>query len=299
MFSSTRRVLSRPSIELPPNMRKMGSSSARKKRELPGSPWRPARPRSCASMRRLSCLSVPMTCSPPRSITSSFSALHWASYSFLAAWYASRMATRCDPSSRGPLSAAWASMASTSSMLGQLPTLDLASAAALSMRACVSSDRSGRGTHAGLVLISILSLGGRPPCLETRAGASFCITLFLAKKPELPPRRMSVPRPAMLVEMVMAKARPACATISLSLSTFSGLALRSSWGTSNLSRSSWSCSDAWMLVVPMRMGCPLVWRRAISPMTASHLPCWVRNVTSSLSRRATGRAVGMDMTPRS
>mmetsp|Transcript_26866 Transcript_26866/g.62215 ORF Transcript_26866/g.62215 Transcript_26866/m.62215 type:complete len:300 (-) Transcript_26866:1432-2331(-) len=299
MFSSTLSVLSSPSIELPPNILKMGSSSARKKRELPGSPWRPDRPRSCASMRRLSCLSVPMTWRPPRSMTSSFSPEHCLSNSAFAAWYASRIATRCEPSSRGPLSAACASIASTSSMLGQLPTLALASAAAFSISSWVPSDRSGRGTHAGLVWISIRSLGGSPFCLETRAGASFCITFFLAKKPAFPPRRMSVPRPAMLVEMVMAKALPACATISLSLSTFSGLALSSSWGTSNLSRSSWSCSDAWMLVVPMRMGWPLVCLRAMSPMTASHLPCCVRNVTSALSRRATGRAVGMQMTPRS
>ena len=30
---------------------------------------------------------------------------------------------------------------------------------------------------------------------------------------------------------------------------------------------------AWTLVVPMRMGWPRVWRRAMSPMTAFHLPC--------------------------
>ena len=45
----------------------------------------------------------------------------------------------------------------------------------------------------------------------------------------LPPRRMSVPRPAMLVAMVTAPLRPDCATISDSRWTFSGLALRSSY----------------------------------------------------------------------
>ena len=40
-----------------------------------------------------------------------------------------------------------------------------------------------------------------------------------------PPSKMSVPRPAMLVATVTAPNRPACATISLSRSTFSGRAL--------------------------------------------------------------------------
>ena len=41
------------------------SSKETKKRELPGSPWRPERPRSWLSMRRASCRSVPMMCRPP------------------------------------------------------------------------------------------------------------------------------------------------------------------------------------------------------------------------------------------
>ena len=43
----------------------------------------------------------------------------------------------------------------------------------------------------------------------------------------LPPRMMSVPRPAMLVAIVTAARRPLCATISLSRSTFSGFAFSS------------------------------------------------------------------------
>lgn len=50
----------------------------------------------------------------------------------------------------------------------------------------------------------------------------------LAMYSGLPPSRMSVPRPAMLVEMVTAPLRPLCATISDSRSTFSGLAFSSS-----------------------------------------------------------------------
>ena len=46
-------------------MRIRSSSSETKNFEAPGSPWRPERPRSWLSMRRLSCRSLPMTKSPP------------------------------------------------------------------------------------------------------------------------------------------------------------------------------------------------------------------------------------------
>src|SRR5207245_2231438 len=49
----------------PPKMRIRSSSRARKKRDEPGSPWRPLRPRSWLSIRRLSCRSVPTMCRPP------------------------------------------------------------------------------------------------------------------------------------------------------------------------------------------------------------------------------------------
>ena len=48
----------------------------KKNRDEPGSPWRPARPRSWLSMRRASCRSVPRMCKPPSATTSSCSALH-------------------------------------------------------------------------------------------------------------------------------------------------------------------------------------------------------------------------------
>lgn len=54
--------------------------------------------------------------------------------------------------------------------------------------------------------------------------------LTLAMYSGLPPRRMSVPRPAMLVEMVTEPRRPLCATISASRCTFSGFAFSSSYG---------------------------------------------------------------------
>ena len=60
----------------PAKIRIRSSSSDRKKRLVPGSPWRPQRPRSCRSMRRASWRSVPITCRPPSCLTSSPFGLH-------------------------------------------------------------------------------------------------------------------------------------------------------------------------------------------------------------------------------
>ncbi len=54
----------------PAKIRIKSSSSERKKRLLPGSPWRPQRPRNWRSIRRASCRSDPMMCSPPLATTS-------------------------------------------------------------------------------------------------------------------------------------------------------------------------------------------------------------------------------------
>ena len=54
-------------------MRIRSSSSDRKNFERPGSPWRPERPRSWLSMRRLSWRSVPSTNRPPAASAFSFS----------------------------------------------------------------------------------------------------------------------------------------------------------------------------------------------------------------------------------
>lgn len=61
---------------------------------------------------------------------------------------------------------------------------------------------------------------------QTHRGMSISRNLSRAINSELPPRIISVPRPAMLVAMVTAPERPLWATISASLSTFSGFALR-------------------------------------------------------------------------
>ena len=57
------------SIRSEPKIRIRSSSSETKNFEAPGSPWRPERPRSWLSMRRLSCRSLPITNSPPASRT--------------------------------------------------------------------------------------------------------------------------------------------------------------------------------------------------------------------------------------
>ena len=61
-----------------PNIRIKSSSSDRKNFDAPGSPWRPARPRSWLSIRLDSWRSVPIINSPPSSNTSSCSG--WISF---------------------------------------------------------------------------------------------------------------------------------------------------------------------------------------------------------------------------
>ena len=69
----------------------------------------------------------------------------------------------------------------------------------------------------------------------------------------LPPSRMSVPRPAMLVAMVIAPLRPAWATISASFSWY--LAFSTTCLTPFFFSSSESRSDFSTDVVPTSTGC--------------------------------------------
>ena len=185
-------------------MRMRSSSSERKKIEEPGSPWRPARPRSWLSMRRASWRSVPTMWRPPTATTSSCSRAVWILSS------STRVASRDAHSTLR----AWK-----------------ASSASPSMGA------SGSGPTSCLAIIS-----------------------------GLPPRRMSVPRPAMLVEMVTPPLRPAWATISAS--RWWCLALRTLWGMPRFLRSEATTSLFATETVPTRMGCPLAWRRSISSQMA-------------------------------
>ena len=85
---------------------------------------------------------------------------------------------------------------------------------------------------------------------------------------------MSVPRPAMLVEMVTAPGAPARATTAASSSSF--LALRTSQGTPAAPRAAASSSDSLTLAVPTRTGRPAAWTPAISRTRAAELGLLVR-----------------------
>src|SRR5262249_49732797 len=80
----------------------------------------------------------------------------------------------------------------------------------------------------------------------------FFLNSSLERKSGLPPSRMSVPRPAMLVAMVTAPWRPAWATISASRSWY--LALSTSWRMPRFLRSDDSRSDFSIEMVPTSTG---------------------------------------------
>jgi hypothetical protein len=77
----------------------------------------------------------------------------------------------------------------------------------------------------------------------------------------LPPRTMSVPRPAMLVEMVTEPLRPACATICASISW--NLALSTLCGMPFFFRRSDTTTDFSTEMVPTSTGCPFLWHSSI------------------------------------
>ena len=89
----------------------------------------------------------------------------------------------------------------------------------------------------------------------------------------LPPSMMSVPRPAMLVAMVMAPFLPAWATISASRSWFLAFRTLKSFVRfcSILARSSLFST----LTVPTSTGWPLAWHSITWSMTARYLPATV------------------------
>ena len=81
---------------------------------------------------------------------------------------------------------------------------------------------------------------------------------------------MSVPRPAMLVEMVTAPLRPACATMKASRSCC--LAFRTLCGMPFLRSSDATTSDFSTLTVPTSTGWPRLWQSSISSQTARNFP---------------------------
>ena len=79
---------------------------------------------------------------------------------------------------------------------------------------------------------------------------------------------MSVPRPAMLVAMVITPGRPACATISASLACC--LALSTWCGSLALISSPEISSEFSIDVVPTSVGWPRLWQSRMSSTTASY-----------------------------
>ena len=132
----------------------------------------------------------------------------------------------------------------------------------------------------------------------TMRGIKYSRSFNRAIYSELPPRIMSVPRPAMLVAIVTAPLRPAWAIISASRSTFSGLALSNSWGISISLRSRLRSSDFSTLVVPTNTGLPFSCISAHSLAIAPHFPGSVLNTISDKSSRLLIRLVGIIVTSR-
>ena len=95
----------------------------------------------------------------------------------------------------------------------------------------------------------------------------------LAMNSALPPSMISVPRPAMLVAMVMAPFLPACATISASRSWF--LAFRTLKSRVYFCSILASVSLFSTLTVPTRTGWPFLWHSSTCSMTALYLPLTV------------------------
>src|SRR5262249_30566112 len=118
--------------------------------------------------------------------------------------------------------------------------------------------------------------------------------ISLDRKSALPPSRMSVPRPAMLVAIVTAPSRPAWATISASRSWY--LALSTSWRTPRFLRSLESTSDFSIDTVPTSTGWPPSWHLMMSSTTALNFSRSVLYTTSGLLIRMRVRFVGTTVT---
>ncbi len=107
----------------------------------------------------------------------------------------------------------------------------------------------------------------------------------------LPPSRISVPRPAMLVAMVTMPDRPACATISASRSW--NFAFSTTWRTPLRCKIPDSRSDFSIDVVPTSTGCPFSCSSAMLSATALYFSFSVRKTTSGFSSRSIGLLVGI------
>ncbi len=202
----------KPLIRSGAKIRSKLSSNDKKKREEPGSPWRPARPRSWLSIRRDSWRSVPMMWSPPAARTKSW-------------------------------------------------------------RICQSA---------------LASCFSASVTLSPKAANSTS---------NLPPKPMSVPRPAMLVAIVTAPGRPASAIILASRSCC--LALSTLCGTS-AAVSAWdTISDISIDAVPTKTGRCSFTHTRISSIIASNFSVIVKYTRSFISLRLTSTLVGITNTSKS
>ena len=107
----------------------------------------------------------------------------------------------------------------------------------------------------------------------------------------LPPSRMSVPRPAMLVAIVTAPFLPAWATISASFSW--NFAFSTTCSTPRRASMPLKSSLFSTLTVPTSTGWPVAWRLTTSSMMAAYFAFIVTNTASFMSSRIMGRLVGM------
>ncbi len=101
---------------------------------------------------------------------------------------------------------------------------------------------------------------------------------------------ISVPRPAMFVEIVTAPNRPAAATSSASRSSLR--ALSTSHGTPAVASREARSSDSFTEPVPTSTGRPVACAEAISETSASTFSVRVLKTRSGRSTRRTGSTVG-------
>ena len=103
-----------------------------------------------------------------------------------------------------------------------------------------------------------------------------CFSRAQASVSGLPPRMMSVPRPAMFVAMVTAPMRPAWATISASRADVLRLGVEQLVLDAAPLEHARELLDLSTSVVPTRIGRPVSWTSSISSTTASHFSFSVR-----------------------
>mmetsp|Transcript_32539 Transcript_32539/g.45139 ORF Transcript_32539/g.45139 Transcript_32539/m.45139 type:complete len:214 (+) Transcript_32539:1239-1880(+) len=181
--------------------------------------------------------------------------------------------------------------------------------AAVCAASCIRSmamEERAQGNTDSAAAHDLVGAGALPFFSKAMASSSVCTTkgkrvarsCNRAMNSGLPPNKMSVPRPAMLVEIVTAPLRPLCATISLSLSTFSGFAFNNSKGIPSLTRSPARNSERSTEVVPTKTGRPLLCMRFTSVQTAVHLASSDLKTTSGASSRALILFMGTTATER-